>query len=61
MSDSPAPTPDVADDTKVPSDTQQKLRTYWQTFGPNRGVITTLTVWDDGGTVWDDGATIWPY
>lgn len=58
----PEPTfPDTADDTKVPAETQQELRTYWQTFGDNRGVITALTVWDDGTTRWDEGTTNWPY
>jgi hypothetical protein len=48
------------DDTRVPADIQQRLRDYWNTYGPNAGAIVPTTAWDRGGTVWDNGATIWP-
>jgi hypothetical protein len=60
MSETIQTLPPVADDPRVPTDVQQRLREYWLTYGPNHGAIMPLVVWDDGATSWDDGATIWP-
>jgi hypothetical protein len=49
-----------APDPIVTAEDQQRLRTYWNTYGPHRGEIRDFIAWDDGTTFWDDGATTWP-